>query len=142
MLKNTQPLGDKVAILISTVCAVHCLLIPIVVVAFPVLATTFLGDVGFHALLLWFILPTSLIALTLGCRAHRDRRVMAFGIAGLGFILLAALLGHDVLEVTAERGVTVVGSAFLILSHLRNQRLCRHDHSHDHDTITESPDLL
>ncbi len=138
MLKNAQSLGDKVAILISTACTVHCLLIPIAVVAFPVLATTILGDAGFHVLLLWFILPTSLIALGLGCRAHRDRRVMVYGIAGLGFILLAAVFGHDLLNLGGERGVTLAGSAFLILGHLRNQRLCRHDHCHDHNAITES----
>ena len=137
MLKNAQSFSDKAAILISTACTIHCLVIPIAIVAFPVLATTALGDAGFHTVLLWFILPTSLIALGLGCRAHRDLRVFGYGLIGIGFILVAAVFGHDVLDLTGERGVTMVGSAFLILSHIRNQRLCNHDHCHDHDAVTE-----
>ena len=140
MLKTARSFGDKAAILISTACTIHCLVIPIAIVAFPVLATTLLGDAGFHTVLLWFILPTSLLALGLGCRAHRDFRVLGYGLVGLGFILVAAIFGHDLLNLTGERGVTMAGSAFLILSHVRNQRLCSHDHCHNHDALTESHD--
>ena len=137
MLKTTRSFSDKAAILISTVCTVHCLLIPIAVVAFPVLASTLFGDPGFHTILLWFILPTSLVALTLGCRAHRDVRVIVYGVIGLLFVLAAALAGHSFFSELGERGVTIAGSAFLVLSHIRNQRLCNHDHCHDHDAITQ-----
>ena len=140
MLKHARTFSDKAAILISTACTVHCLVIPIVVVAFPVLASTLFGDAGFHTILLWFILPTSLIALGLGCRSHKDLRVIVYGFIGLGFVLAAALVGHSILSEFGERGVTMAGSAFLILSHVRNQRLCSHDHCHDHDAITEPHD--
>ena len=140
MLKATQSISDKAAILISTACTLHCLAIPIAVVAFPVLASTLCCDSGFHTMLLWLILPTSLVALTLGCRAHKDVHVIVYGFIGLGFVLTAAIAGHDFLSEMGERGVTMAGSAFLVLSHIRNQRLCRHDHCHDHDAITEPHD--
>lgn len=140
MLEHARTFSDKAAILISTACTVHCLVIPIVVVAFPVLASTLCGDAGFHTILLWFILPTSLIALGLGCRSHKDLRVIFYGLIGLGFVLSAAIAGHSILSEFGERGVTMAGSAFLILSHVRNQRLCSHDHCHDHDAITEPHD--
>ena len=140
MLKTARTLSDKAAILISTACTVHCLLLPIAIVAFPVLASTLLGDAGFHTILLWFILPTSLIALGLGCRAHKDLRVFVYGFIGLGLILVTAITGHSLLNEMKERVVTMVGSGFLILSHIRNQRLCSHDHCHHHDAITESHD--
>jgi hypothetical protein len=138
MLNRARILSDKAAILISTACTVHCLLIPVVIVAFPVIASTFFGDESFHAILLWIILPTSLLALTLGCRAHKDVRVIFYGLIGLGFMVTAALAGHSLLSEFGERGITVAGSAFLILGHVRNQHLCSHDHCHDHDAITES----
>ena len=86
-------------------------------------------------MLLWVVLPTSVIALGLGCRAHRDR--IGYGIFGLSMIVLAAVLGHDLLAETGERVVTISGSAFLIAGHFRNQRLCRQDQCHEHDAITE-----
>lgn len=140
MLNSTRSLSDKAAIFISTACTVHCLLIPILIVAFPVLASTFFGDQGFHTILLWIILPTSLIALGLGCRAHRDVKVIAYGLLGLGCVLAAAIAGHAYFSELGERVVTLAGSAFLIFSHIRNQRLCSHDDCHDHDAITESHD--
>ena len=137
MLKATQSLSDKAAILISTACTVHCLLIPVAIVAFPVLASTFFGDGAFHTILLWLILPTSSLAVTLGWRAHRDYRVVLLGLTGLALVGVAAVAGHDHLSEFGERGVTMAGSGFLILGHILNQRLCRHDHCHDHDAITE-----
>ena len=44
---------DRVAIVLSTVCIVHCLTIPVVVAVLPVLALTWgLNDVHFHTLML------------------------------------------------------------------------------------------
>lgn len=137
MLDTTRSFSDKAAIIFSTACTVHCLLIPILVVAFPVIASTFFGDEGFHIILLWLILPTSLIALALGCRAHKDVRVIALGVTGLCFVIAAALAGHSYFGEFGERVVTMAGSGFLILGHVRNQRLCSHDHCHDHDALTE-----
>ena len=37
----------------------------------------------FHGLLMWLILPTSILALGLGCRRHKDQFVIGLGILGL-----------------------------------------------------------
>ena len=63
-----------------------------------------------------------------------DFRSLSLDIA----MVTAALAGHSLLSEFGERGITVAGSAFLILGHVRNQHLCSHDHCHDHDAITES----
>ena len=123
-----QKAGDKTAIVLSGMCALHCLALPMALIAFPALASTVVGDEHFHALLMWLIIPASLLALTLGCRIHKDLKVIVLGGVGLGVLLLTAIAGHDLLGESGERIATVLGSTFLIWGHLRNHRLCRLEH--------------
>lgn len=122
-----QAAGDKIAIVLSTMCAIHCLTLPVALIAFPLLATTFVGDEHFHALLMWLILPTSILALGLGCRRHKDQFVIGLGILGLSLLVIMVMVGHDLFGEIGERAGTVLGSGFLISGHIRNHHLCRKD---------------
>ena len=62
---------DKAAVGLSLMCVAHCLLTPIAIVMLPALGAIFLEDERFHSVLLFLVLPTSLLALTIGCRKHR-----------------------------------------------------------------------
>jgi hypothetical protein len=121
------PLLDRVAIALSSACAVHCLLTPLALALLPALGGTMLADESFHFALLVFILPSSLIALILGCWRHKDRAVIALGAAGLGILVLAALSGPEWLGNAGERGMTLLGSFAIMAGHMRNFRLCRRD---------------
>jgi hypothetical protein len=116
---------DRLAIAASSLCAVHCLLAPGLLVLIPALASTIVGDESFHRLLLWWVVPTSSLALLLGCRRHKDWLVFVLGVLGLGQLILTVHFGHDVLGETGEKAVTMLGSVILSISHLRNHRLCR-----------------
>jgi hypothetical protein len=120
-----QMLMDRTAILLSTACAIHCLFLPVIVIMLPVLGTTFLGNEDFHRLLLWFVFPISVLALTQGCRRHQDRIVIMFGILGLALLLVTAIIGHEILGEEGERLTTVSGATALALGHVRNYMLCR-----------------
>lgn len=123
----TQSLPDRIAILFSGTCAVHCLLTPVLLVVLPALGASFLADERFHLLLLGLSLPVSAYALTLGCRRHRDRRVLGLGIAGLAVLIAAAIAGHELLGDAGERALTLIGAVLLAAGHMRNYRLCRSD---------------
>lgn len=126
-LKITSAL-DKFAVSTSAVCAVHCLFLPLLVGAFPALGATIFGQESFHVLLLWFVIPSSVIALTLGCRAHKDVPVALLGVAGITALVLAAAFGHDWLGETGERVLTLLGAATIAAGHIRNFTLCRREH--------------
>ena len=115
---------DKVAISLSLLCAVHCVALPVALVMLPALAATALGDESFHRWMLVAALPTSLIALTMGCRRHRDMSVMAIALPGLGVLTFTAFFGHDLLGETGEKIASVLGASLIALSHLRNHALC------------------
>ena len=122
---NFQQLMDKFAISVSTLCALHCAITPIIVIMVPVLSSTFVMDEAFHQLLVALIIPSSLVALFIGCRKHQDQHVKVIGIIGLISLTLVALVGHDLLGETGEKIATVFSSLILIWAHIRNYRLCR-----------------
>ena len=43
------------------------------------------------------VIPTSVFALTMGCKKHQRYRLLLWGISGLILMVLAILLGHDLI---------------------------------------------
>ncbi|MDX1587506.1 MAG: MerC domain-containing protein [Oleiphilaceae bacterium] len=132
---NTAPYSpwlDRFAIGLSGICALHCLALPLMLVLLPALGATFFGDEAFHRALLWLVIPLSVLAVWLGCLQHKDRRVWAFTATGLALMVVAALIGHDVLGEWGEKLVTLMGATVLSLGHIRNHALCRRVRC-DHD---------
>ena len=121
-----QKIIDNLGITISSVCAIHCLLLPAIFIIAPY---SFLASHEFHEALIYFILPCAAVAFILGCRKHGDVKVAIMGT--LGVILLASsLLFHDIFHAEEHSEelitvlITIAGSVMLILSHLRNRKLC------------------
>ena len=119
---------DKVAVLLSATCMLHCLTFPVLLTLYPVLQGGLLEEQYFHAMLLVFVIPASVIALTIGCRKHRQLLVVGIGLVGLVILTLTAFWGHDLFGLMGERIVTSIGGAILATSHILNYRYCRSAH--------------
>ena len=121
-----QKIIDNLGITISSVCAVHCLLLPAIFLVAPY---SFLASHEFHEALIYFILPCALVAFVLGCRRHKDTKVAIMGTLGIT-LLGSALFLHDIhhsdqhSEELTTVLITVCGSILLVVSHLRNRKLC------------------
>ena len=115
---------DKIAISFSVVCALHCLLLPIVVIFLPSISATFLGTEDFHKTLLYFVIPSSIIALSLGCKMHGKYEVYSYGFFGIGALLFASFFGHNYLGEVGEIFLTLIGAGIVSLGHYKNQKLC------------------
>lgn len=144
---------DSVAISMSVVCAIHCLLTPVLVVLLPVLATTFWVHKDFHIWMLLLVLPTTSLAVFLGCRKHRDRFVLGLSLAGLSCLFLVSVYesffhvnqllhhGSDCARCSGKVSagffnfttlVNICGGLLLASGHVRNYRICRRLHcTHD-----------
>jgi EamA domain-containing membrane protein RarD len=116
---------DKMAIGLSMICTVHCLLLPIALVILPTLSASIFGDEGFHQWLLIAVIPTSVIALSMGCKSHKKFSVITTGLLGLVILTLAAFFGHDLLGELGETMASLFGALLIISSHLRNYALCK-----------------
>ena len=65
-VQTEQPVNgllDKLAIGMAGICAVHCLLTPVLVVLLPIVATSFFVHKDFHLWMLFGVLPTTLFAV-------------------------------------------------------------------------------
>ena len=130
-----MPYLDRIGVFLSATCLLHCLALPVLLTIAPITQTGLLYEQTFHLVLLWFILPVSLIALGIGCRQHKDLLILLLGGTGLSLLLFAGLVGHSVLTPTAERGVTIVAGLILAAAHLRNFKICRATNC-DHEDST------
>jgi hypothetical protein len=123
--KTLQPLADQTAIGLSMICAIHCLALPVTATLLPSLFGLSLADEKFHTWLVIIVIPMSVFALTLGCRKHRQSSVFYLGVVGLLLLCMGPLLGHEILNETSERALTLIGAALIAASHVKNFLLCR-----------------
>ena len=130
-----MPYLDRIGVFLSATCLLHCLTLPVMLTIAPMTQTGLLDEQTFHLVLLWFILPVSLIALGIGCRQHKDLLILLLGGTGLSLLLFAGLVGHSVLTPTTERGVTIVAGLILAAAHLRNFKICRATNCDHEDSV-------
>lgn len=126
---------DGLAVIFSSACLIHCLVLPLLVVSVPVLqGSALMNEQMFHLVMLLFIVPTSALALAWGCRKHKDFFTLLLGGVGLTTLTVTALFGHDLIGLTGERIVTSIGGLILAAGHIRNFIVCRRedcDHAHE-----------
>lgn len=117
---------DKLAVALSSICMLHCLLAPLLFTLMPILAlNVFWEDLLFHQLMLWLVLPTSAIALAIGCRKHRDWLILGTGVLGMLMLIAIAIAGHDMLSSWQEKLATSIAGLTLAVSHILNYRACQ-----------------
>ena len=122
---DVRTAADGIGVLGASVCAVHCIAMPTLIVLGAAVPTVFLEDESFHRMMLWFLVPCALLAFSLGCWRHRDRWVLLFGALGLTGIVLSGLVLHDLAGELGERLATLGSAAMLVAAHVRNYMLCR-----------------
>ena len=142
---------DSFAISMSVICAIHCLVTPILLVLVPILATTFWVHEDFHLWMIGLVIPTTSIAVFSGCRRHKDKLVLCLSMTGLLILLSIALYGSFFHSSCVSAGhshcphcfqresgsafnisnmLNVFGGALLASGHIRNFLLCRRSDCH------------
>ena len=116
---------DRSAIGLSFLCVLHCLAVPLTLILMPSLAALPIADERVHLLLVLLVVPTSTVALTLGCRQHGLKHILAWGLTGIVILVLAAGFGEEFLGEYGEKILTVVGSVLVAVGHILNFKCCR-----------------
>lgn len=113
---------DFLGLALSGSCLVHCLLLPVAIVAAPVLSS-WLGETEntVHWVLFGVALGVSGWALVGGFRHHGVVAVILLGAVGLAIMLVGAshLFGRAV-----EAALTMTGAGIVAAAHVVNLRLC------------------
>ncbi|WP_083672056.1 MerC domain-containing protein [Sphingomonas montana] len=110
---------DTVAAVLSSLCLLHCIAIPVAIALLPAFALVIPDLPWLHAGLLVVAVPASGLALWRGWRIHHDRVPAAVGAVGL-VVMGSALLtvAHSLTEVS----LTVGGGLLVAGGHLLNLR--------------------
>jgi peptidoglycan/LPS O-acetylase OafA/YrhL len=116
--------GDIAGMTASVLCLLHCLAMPLVILAFPMLGLAHAHDT-FHDTLIAAITLPVLLALVPGYLRHRDKTTLLVGCAGLVLFLAAVFIVSPLLGEHAEAAVAVLSGFMLLYAHLRNRRFCK-----------------
>ena len=136
---NLTSRADKFAVFLSGVCVLHCLITPVLITLLPIIGlSAFAEDVLFHKLMLWVVLPTSCIALFLGCKKHRNFVILGTGIVGMALLVLIAFYGHDLFESWGEKVATSVAGIILAISHILNYKACQNIVCEENDCAAQN----
>lgn len=121
--EETTGRWDNIGILISSLCAIHCLVTPILILTLPVLGNAF-EEEWVHLVMALFVVPIGVFAFWSGYKHHKKIKVFSLGVAGLLLVGGASLAPHSWVEFFGHDLVTIFGSSFLITAHVLNRRAC------------------
>lgn len=120
---------DRLGIFLSSVCAIHCLVTPFLLLALPLLGEFFENE-WIHKGMLLLVIPVALYAFLSGYKHHRQWYVLLVGAVGSILIGIAAFQHHDHTEVGHLDVTTLAGGIVLVTAHILNRRACLcHKHS-------------
>ncbi|MDE2729977.1 MAG: MerC domain-containing protein [Bacteroidota bacterium] len=116
----TRPPVDAAGIILSTLCFLHCLAVPLV-------ATGMLAWVASEAIHIGLTIALAGIVILVAWpsyQKHGRAVVPALLAGGLG-LLLFAVIGEDSLGANATTSLTLLGSVVVVLGHILNLRYRR-----------------
>lgn len=131
---------DKFAILLSGICALHCIFTPIAASIIPIFTAVVhhgedIHEFWFHQFIIIFILPISIFALIMGFRTHK--RLLPIFIAAIGLFILTfvalfaeELIHHHMIEHKTETLLTITGGIIHAIGHIINFQASRKKHLH------------
>ncbi len=128
-------LMDKIALAMASICAIHCLLLPVVLLSLPWLEGLFPHS-WFHGLILGLTIPLALLAFYHGWKQHRSWSPVLWATGGI-LGLIVGILMHE--NFMMERIFSLVGSFLLLVGHAQNIRRCRCHHDHNQGNFCRDP---
>jgi hypothetical protein len=117
------PLIDRIGIMMSGACMIHCLALPIILPLISVALHQDEESVLTHILFAVLIVPSTVYAAYTGYRKHHVLYPVILFTVGVVALLSAIFFVHNLYGELAEQAVTVFGGVLLIAGHLRNYHL-------------------
>lgn len=118
---------DRAGIWLSSLCALHCVVMPILLAMLPLWSNLDVAHDWLHPVFAVLLIPVTLFALWGAQRAQRPRFIALLLGVGLVLVLGALFLPHEAGSL-AETATTLVGSSLLIAGHVSNWR-ASHQHA-------------
>ena len=124
-MKISTERADKLAIGLSSLCVIHCFATPLLLVLIPAGALASFDLESFHFWMVIAVIPTSIYAIALGSKKHKQLYVALFAVVGLATLICSVILGEHYLGEIGEKLVTTIGGVIVAYSHYKNFILCK-----------------
>ena len=143
---------DMLGFSASTICAIHCALLPVILLFLPLLGLEFITNPAIEITLIGVSLIIGLYTLRNGYLKHHGKLYpTVLFILGLSIIVLGHFtIGHDLHEGKIDEitflsvlGAVIipVGAVLIAVAHYKNRKMClscTHDHTKEHDSHLHS----
>jgi hypothetical protein len=111
---------DRLGIWVSSLCAVHCLLLPLLLPIAPLVASSIFAEVWFERMILTFSILVGFAALFIGFHKYHRQLYPLYSLALGGLIYWNKdIFGHEY-----EPFTIAIGAFLIIAAHVTNLRLC------------------
>jgi len=129
-------LTDKLGIFGSTLCLIHCLVLPFILPLLSAQAySPHLSGIEslFHLVIFPALLLTAVIAFRNGYKQHHNINILVLGIMGV-LLISSGVVSEYLLSSDPTEALTASGSAVLVISHLLNIYALRQAKPHIHSS--------
>lgn len=120
---------DKAGMIASITCAIHCMIMPLVITLVPIFGLSLFATEEFEWILLMISAMLGVASLCFGFRKHKSFKAFSFLGIGLTFLVIGRL-AHEhinnfrVFEFDIYLLFLVVGAIMVAFSHWLNNKLC------------------
>lgn len=115
--------SDKVSIAVSLVCAVHCVLLPLVFTTLPFLGIELMKNIYLEFATLSISVFIGGLAIFNGYRKHhRNKLIPVLFTVGIALLATGNLVHSKIFEIT----LMFSGATLLITAHIQNWKKCQH----------------
>lgn len=122
---QTTLLLDNLGIAASTLCLIHCMAMPFLIALLPFMGLQFLEGEVAHRVIALFVFAFAIFAIGPGYMQHRKKQVLIATIFGLSLVAGALLIAGPMFGEQYELPFITTGNLILVITHLRNRKLCQ-----------------
>lgn len=113
---------DLTGVFLSVLCAIHCTVGPLLILFVPALGGIFESE-SFHLGLFLAIVPVAGLTFIRCYKKHKSKGTLALAMTAILFLFCGLVFGEY--SELAEHGLTLAGSAMIVVAHILNIRHCR-----------------
>lgn len=121
LLNTAKNLLDKIGIAVTSLCAIHCLLLPFLLPVLPLVGASFIADESFEHSILIATMVMGFFALYSGYKRYHQK-VYPFTLLFTGGLIYWQ---KDLLGTEFEPFVVMLGATLVVAAHVINMKLCR-----------------
>ena len=124
-MKHHKGLFDKVGIIASSLCMVHCFGTLLLALLLPAVGLALFTNESVHMILAFAVLGAGLFAFIPGYKLHRKAFILTAAITGMSFIIAPQVMPESYVTESLETGFTLFGGGLMIFTHWKNRVYCK-----------------